>query len=279
MLNMEEQEHRDPPAHSSDEDSRSPLNFLPLDFKMGRPSEDNYPTVGQYLTRDQTRHVYKKVERGESINTDTVQQEVKQDKQLNKLDNDSGEENPYRELITNNEEKMEVQKTQMEQWPILSNKLNYIQHSRLNSMDHSLDIRPINKHKTWSNDSHSFPVKELREVDFGKNPQNLQEEYLDVYEGIQMDIVSMNRFNENSDISTTYLGQIEHKGSQNKLKAEESFPISENGYTTGKLLDGTKCQLLLDTGASKSFMSKSFICIVNLCTLCQSLQQPHRKYK
>ena len=56
----------------------------------------------------------------------------------------------------------------------------------------------------------------------------------------------------------TYLGQIEHKGSQSKLKAEESFPISENGYTTGKLLDGTKCQLLLDMGASKSFMSKLF---------------------
>ena len=42
------------------------------------------------------------------------------------------------------------------------------------------------------------------------------------------------------------------------MKAEESFPISESGYTLGRLLDGTKCQLLLDTGASKSFMSKSF---------------------
>ena len=79
-----------------------------------------------------------------------------------------------------------------------------------------------------------------------------------MYEGIQSNIVSLNRFNENSDISTTYLGQIEHKGSQNKLKVEESFPISENGYTTGNLLDGTKCQLLLDTGASKFFVSKSF---------------------
>ena len=66
----------------------------------------------------------------------------------------------------------------------------------------------------------------------------------------------------------TYLGQIEHKGSQNKLKVEESFPISENGYTTGKLLDGTKCQLLLDMGASKSFMSKSFyMCCKSLHTL------------
>ena len=45
---------------------------------------------------------------------------------------------------------------------------------------------------------------------------------------------------------------------QNKLKAEESFPISEHGYTLGRLLDGTECQLLLDTGVSKSFMLKSF---------------------
>ena len=177
---------------------------------------------------------------------------------MNKLDDDSGEENPYRELVINNAEKIEAQKTQMEQWSILSNKLNYIQHSRLNSMDHSLDIRPIKKHKSQLNDSHSSLIKEFREVDFGKDPQNLQEEYLDVYEGIQSGILSSNRFNENSDISKTYLGQIEHKGSQNTLRAEESFPISENGYTTGKLLDGTKCQLLLDTGASKSFMSKSF---------------------
>ena len=258
MLNMEEQEHRDPPVHSSDEDSRGPLNFLPLDFKTGGPSEDSCPTVDQYLTRDQTRHIYKKVETGEPISADTIQQEVEQEKQLNKLDDDTGEENPYRELVINNAQKIEMQKTQMEQWSILNNKLNYIQHSQLNSMDHSLDIRPINKHKSQSKDSYSSLVKEFREVDFGKDPQNLKDEYLDVYEGIQSDIVSLNRFDENSDISTTYLGQIEQKGSQNKLKVEESFPISEKGCTTGKLLDGTKCQLLLDTGASKSFMSKSF---------------------
>ena len=31
----------------------------------------------------------------------------------------------------------------------------------------------------------------------------------------------------------------------------------EQSYTVGKLLYGTECQILLDTGASKSFMSKS----------------------
>ena len=68
---------------------------------------------------EETRHIYKKVETGESINADMIQQEVEQEKQLNKLDNDSGEENPYRELVVNNAEKIEVQKTQMEQWSIL----------------------------------------------------------------------------------------------------------------------------------------------------------------
>ena len=81
---------------------------------------------------------------------------------------------------------------------------------------------------------------------------------MDIYEGIHSDIVSSNRFDENSDISTMYLGKIENREDQNKLKAEESFPILENGYTLGRLLDGTKCQLLLDTGVSKLFMSKSF---------------------
>ena len=100
--------------------------------------------------------------------------------------------------------------------------------------------------------------REFKELDFGITPQRLQEEYLDVYEGIQSDIVSSNRFGENSDRRTTYLGKIESTGSQDKLKAEESFPILESGYTLGRLLDGTKCQVLLDTGASKSFMSKSF---------------------
>ena len=48
------------------------------------------------------------------------------------------------------------------------------------------------------------------------------------------------------------------KTRNDKLRVEESYPISEHEYTSGRLLDGTECQLLLDTGVSKSFISKSF---------------------
>ena len=44
--------------------------------------------------------------------------------------------------------------------------------------------------------------------------------------------------------------------------------MTEQGYTVGKLLDGTECQILLDTGASKSFMSKShYLCCKSLHSL------------
>ena len=227
--------------------------FIPLDFRIGGQDRDNHHTVGQYLTRDQARYVYKKVETGGMIHTDIVQQEIEQEKQLSRMDDDSGKGNPYRKLVVNNAEKVEMPKTQMEQWLILSNLLNYVQHSKFNSMNHSLSVKPVNRYKTKSNEE-----REFREVDFGTVPQSLQGEYLDVYEGIQSDIVSSSRFDENTDISMTYLDRMGHKESQDKLKAEESFPISENGYTIRRLLDGMKCQLLLDTGASKSFMSKSF---------------------
>ena len=142
------------------------------------------------------------------------------------MDDRNGEINPYRELTVNNTEKTEPPMTQMEQWSILSNVLNYVQHSKFNSMNHTLNVRPVNRYKVEPDRG-----KEFRELDFGTVPQNLQEEYLDMYEGIQSDIVSSSRFGENSDRSTTYLGKIESKKSQDKLKAEESFPISENGFT------------------------------------------------
>ena len=57
-----------------------------------------------------------------------------------------------------------------------------------------------------------------------------------MYEGIRSEILSTTRFDENLDLSTTYLGRVE-RCKNNQIKAEESFPISEQGYTVGKLLD------------------------------------------
>ena len=67
--------------------------FLLLDSRIGGQSRENHPTVRQYLTRDQTKYVYKKIEMGEMTNADTVQQEIEQEKQLNRMDDGNGEIN------------------------------------------------------------------------------------------------------------------------------------------------------------------------------------------
>ena len=151
-------------------------------------------------------------------------------------------------------EKLEPLMTQWELWSILSNVLNYIQCDKHPRTTYNLSIKAVNKYK---NSSEAGKEREIMELDFGVMPKILQEEYLDVCEEIQSEIVSTTRFDENSDLSTTYLGKSD-KTRNDKLKAQESFPLSEHGYTLSKLLDGTEHQLLLDTGASKSFMSKSF---------------------
>ena len=43
-----------------------------------------------------------------------------------------------------------------------------------------------------------------------------------------------------------------------EVKAEENFPMTARSYTRCHLLDGTDCDVLIATGTSKSYMSKSF---------------------
>ena len=70
-------------------------SFLPLDSKkVGQVSHDR-PNVGQFLTSEQANYVYKKVETGKMINTDTIQQEIEQEEQLNRMDDTNRETNPY----------------------------------------------------------------------------------------------------------------------------------------------------------------------------------------
>ena len=77
-------------------------SFLPLDSKIGGQGRIDRPSVGQFLTREQTNYIYKKIETGEMINTDRIEQEMQQEDQLSKIDDTSGETNPYHEFIVNN---------------------------------------------------------------------------------------------------------------------------------------------------------------------------------
>ena len=214
-----------------------------------------------YLIRDQARHVYKKTESGSVINIDTIKQEINQD--VDEIDDTNGEINPYHEIVVNKAERDNTIIWQMEQWLILSNVVNYVQYNRHPKNFYNLDIKAVDqkRHKKTYNKEKE---RQILELDFGDTPEKLKGEYLDMYKGIQKEVISTTRFDENSDLITTYLGRIDMIRAS-KIKAEERFPISGQGYMIGKLLDWTECPTLLDTGARKSFMSTShYLCCKSL---------------
>ena len=102
----------------------------------------------EYLTTKQADYVYRKVELGSLINKKyNMRLEIDKDIELDKMDNTSGDENPYRELIVNNAGKIETTLSQMEQWAILSIVINYVQYNRNPKTFHTMSIRPVNKTK------------------------------------------------------------------------------------------------------------------------------------
>ena len=183
------------------------------------------------------------------------------------MDDTSGNENLYREIIVNNAGKIETTLSQMEQWSILSNIINYVQYDKHPKNFHSMSVRPINKVKNKIKSRKDEKKRSISDIDFRDTSDKLKEEFVDRYEEVKSEILSTTRFNENSDLSMTYLGKVNvPKG--NKITTEKKFLISEKGYTAGKLLEGTECQILLDTIASKSFMSKLYyLCCKSLHSL------------
>ena len=193
------------------------------------------------------------VELGSLINKNTIKEELDTDVELERMDDNSGVENPYQELIVNSAGKIVSALTQMEQWSILSNIINYVQYSRNPKNFHSMTIRSAKFNKVVKNTKSRSTNESLLEVNLVNSSDKSKEEYLDRYEGVKSEIVDTTRFDESSDLSTTYLGKVNVTCDKDLIVAER-FPISKSVYTVGKLMDGTECQILLDTGASKSFI-------------------------
>ena len=145
----------------------------------------------------------------------------------------------------------------MEEWSILSDHVKYVMYGESEAFQ-KLSIDSLNYRQNrdlYRKLSNEVVLKS--NLNFGKSLEKLKADYLDVYNGVYMEVISKDRFDEDTDLSTTYLGQVDMTRNT-EVKAEESFPMTARGYTKGQLLDGTDCEILLDTGASKSYMSKSY---------------------
>ena len=81
----------------------------------------------EFLMMKQVDYIYRKVELESLINKNTMREGIDQDVELDKMDDNNYDENPYSVLIVNNAGITENTLSQMEQWSILSNVINYVQ--------------------------------------------------------------------------------------------------------------------------------------------------------
>ena len=226
-------------------------SFLPLKMKGGFQRKI---LSEQCLTKGQTKQIYDKVELGEEVKIrNLVQQNTSIPLKQEMFANDV---NQYEKALLS-DRNMRRSNLQMEQWSILSDNIVYV---RLEDNDimNGINIKPIDyrEYKRMNRKMGKEGGEQL-DIDFGESPEIMRSRYMDVYDEIYAEIVTTSRFDENIDLNMTYLGRIDMKREE-VMKAEGSFPISEQGFVMGKLLNGEECQILLDTGPSKSYMSKSY---------------------
>ena len=95
-----------------------------------------------------------------------------------------------------NEPDKNKDQTTMEEWSILSDHVKYVMHGNsevfqklsINSMNYR---QKRNLYKSLNNE------QSIRtNLHFGNSPENLKADYLDVYKGIYMEVISTDRFDE-----------------------------------------------------------------------------------
>ena len=167
------------------------------------------------MREDQAKFVCNKVNARREIITKTIQLELT-------------ETNAYKNAILDDVNNKK-DSAQVEEWSILSDHVKYVMHGESEAFQKlNIDLMNYRQNKDL--------YKELKKGQMlkasGKSPEKLKLDYLDVYEGVYAEVISTDRFDEDTNFSTTYLGQVDMTRSA-EVKAEESFPITARGYTKG----------------------------------------------
>ena len=82
-------------------------------------------------------------------------------------------------------------------------------------------------------------------------------QYMDQFDKVSIKLHDSTSFQDNRDVSTTYLGKSTIRQFE-KFEPEFTFKINVNSHTKGKVIGGNNIDILIDTGASKSYMSKAY---------------------
>ena len=186
----------------------------------------------------------------ESLPTPGPQQDIMNPEDIPPMN----QEAPYRTDIFDSSLGGETNLQYMDRWSIFTEKLRYTVPSKSTpgydiQGQGCMDVSPERVNR----------VDQAKEVsmaplDFCYMPAS---EYMDRYHGITSELNVNMEYDDAVDVTTTYLGP-ESINLTDTFHPEQAFSIHPNCHTEGQFVGGRMIDVLLDTGASKSYMSKSF---------------------
>ena len=144
----------------------------------------------------------------------------------------------------------------MENWSVLSQKCTMLILPRASS--------PQEHHNLMAMDCKTTLLTEWDKS--GKAPtitpantphSDIPDHFLDQFHSISTKINNTGEFQDNRDMSTTYLG-TDVISKKDHFTPEVKFPITSTSHTWGQLVGGSTMSILLDTGASKCYMSRAY---------------------
>ena len=140
----------------------------------------------------------------------------------------------------------------MEDWSVLGTKMHYTCHPS------ELDKGVVFSRAEDKIEKHMLNRSEEPELlSLIDGERSVEETFSDKFEDVIHYLHISNNFHDTRDISTTYLGMDSDSQSSNCF-AEGAFPIFSDSHTWGQSLDGQTMDILLDTGASKCYMSQDY---------------------
>ena len=150
------------------------------------------------------KQIYDKVESGEKVK---IRKLVQHDTSIPpKQETFANDVNQYKKVLLSNRN-MRRSNAQMEQWSILSDNIVYVR-SEDNDILNGINIKSIDyrEHKRMYRKLDKEEGEGL-DIDFGESPEIMRSRCMDVYDDIYAEVVMTSRFDENVDLSMTYLGR------------------------------------------------------------------------
>ena len=191
------------------------------------------------LSKEQAEHVYEAVENGEQVKPLSVNSSVdEQDPIVNpntiglRMNTDSS---------LKKEPALEMKKCDLT-WSILSTVVDYTECGKISP------YKEVNYSPVYSK------FISTQDLVYDETTDHWQERYEDV----SCNLYARNKFDDNNDVSTTYLGYYKSKGEERTFPVDNHIPIYGRGVTEAFLMDNTPMKLFFDSGASRSYLSKKY---------------------